>query len=77
MSLESKNTVQTAGNVYVYAVDVNNYLVPVNDGITLYSSPANGVGFDQTNGDFIFIGNLTGALGVNMVGGIATFERRD
>ncbi len=72
--MESKTTVEPVGNVYVYAVDASNYLVPITDGISMYSTPSCGVGFDQTTNDFIFTGGLTPNQGENMVGGIATFD---
>ena len=72
----SVRTTQPAGNVYVYALDANNVLVTgVTDGISLYSTPANGAGFDQVTNDFEFSGPpVATGLGETMVGGIATFD---
>jgi hypothetical protein len=66
--------VQPVGNVYVYAVDASNFLVPITDGVSMYSNPSMGAGFDQTTNDFMFTGPILDYVGETMVGGIATYD---
>jgi len=62
------------GPVYVYSVDATMHRVPSADGVTLYSNPSLGAGFDQSAGDFAF--TLTGNPGLELplVNGKATFN---
>jgi hypothetical protein len=63
------------GSVYVYAVDSRSNLVTsVTDGVTLYSNPSLGPGFDQISGDFAFTQGGGTGLEQTMTNGIATFN---